>query len=663
MATATLESIFTLPGALASVIQGFQPREAQLAMAQAVKTTLDSQGTLVAEAGTGTGKTFAYLIPALLGGHKVFISTGTRNLQDQLFFKDLPLVRKALKSNVRAALLKGRANYLCPHRLELTQLGKRFQTRSEAADLQQILQWAGKSRHGDIAECDTVADSAPIWSKVTSTADNCLGAECEHLSRCFLQQARRQAQEADLVVINHHLFFASTALKSDGISELLPEPDTIIFDEAHQLYETATRLFGESLSGNQMLALVRDTLNEDRAAGGEDRQLPLEAEKLEQQLKAFRETLGREGQRSPWHELAHQAPVIAALEQLQQQLQQLQQQLEPQKERSKGLESCHHRCEQFATQLQRLTGEPQEEHIQWFETFSRSFSLYSSPLQIEQQFQQQMAQWPGCSWIFVSATLAVDNRFDHFCRQLGLDERLTTTHSWPSPFDYRYQALLYVPTAMPEPSHPDYTHAVIDHAVPLIEQSKGGVFLLFTSYRALQQGAKLLQDRVSYPLLVQGESSRSALLEQFREHGNAVLLGTGSFWEGIDVRGEALTAVVIDKLPFASPGDPVLQARIDKMRREGANPFFDYQLPQAVITLKQGVGRLIRDVNDYGVLMLCDPRLTSRSYGATFIQSLPPMTRTRKAEVIERFYRWHREMRHDRESLNSNNHHKNGDKG
>jgi len=627
--------ILAADGPFARLLQGFAPRAQQQEMATAVEQALKHNEVLVAEAGTGTGKTFAYLVPALLSGGKVIISTGTRNLQDQLFHKDIPLVRKALEVAVDVALLKGRANYLCPHRLELAQSEGRFLSRSHVSDLQKVRQWASRTQSGDLAELDELPEDSPLWPQVTSTADNCLGNDCEYLDSCHLLRARRRAQEADVVVVNHHLLFADLALKDEGFGELLPGANAFILDEAHQLPDTASGFFGNAITANQLLELARDTIAEDLKEAGESRQMRLFAEKLEKAVRDMRLVFAKEPGRGAWGEYRGVKAMQAAVAEVSDSLANLHACLKPQAARGKGLESCYERADLLLARFAELTGDTPQGYIHWYETFTRSFSLNLTPLDVAELFRKQLAAHP-CSWVFTSATLAVGDNFGHFTRQLGLDE--AQTRRWDSPFDYPRQAVLFVPEGMPEPNSPGYTDAVVEQALPVIEASGGRTFLLFTSHRALQRAAELLDGRIEYPILVQGSAPRSRLLEQFRELGNAVLLGTGSFWEGVDVRGEALSCVIIDKLPFASPGDPVLQARIDAMREAGGNPFMEYQLPQAVISLKQGVGRLIRDVNDRGVLMLCDPRLGSKSYGRVFIDSLPPMCKTRRFEVIERFY-------------------------
>lgn len=628
--------ILATDGPFARQLQGYAERPQQQELAAAVEQALADESVLVAEAGTGTGKTFAYLVPALLSGKKVIISTGTRNLQDQLFHKDIPLVRKALEVPVDVALLKGRANYLCPHRMELAQSEGRFHSRSQVADLQKVRKWATQTDTGDIAELSDLPEDSPLWSQITSTADNCLGSDCEYIDRCHLAHARKRAQEADVLVVNHHLLFADMALKDEGFGELLPGANAFILDEAHQLPDTASNFFGTSITANQLLELARDTVAEDLKEAGESRQLRIFAEKLEKTVRDMRLVFDRDPTRGPWRDVCERSEMGRSIDEVGECLENVHNCLEPLAARGKGLESCFERAQVLLARFGMLTGPTPDGFIHWYETHTRSFSINLTPMDVAQLFSKQLSARPA-SWVFTSATLAVGDNFDHFTHQLGLEN--ATTARWESPFDYPNQAVLYVPDGMPEPNSPGYTEAVIEQALPVIEASGGRTFLLFTSHRALRQAAELLEGRLDYPLLVQGEAPRTVLLDKFRSLGNAVLLGTGSFWEGVDVRGEALSCVIIDKLPFASPGDPVLQARIDAMRRAGGNPFMEYQLPQAVITLKQGVGRLIRDINDRGVLMLCDPRLGSKSYGRVFIDSLPPMSKTRKFEVVERFYR------------------------
>ena len=621
-------------GPLAQHIEGFAPRAQQQQLAAAVAATLERGGVLVAEAGTGTGKTFAYLVPALLSGLKVVISTGTRNLQDQLYHKDLPLVRDALAVPLRVGLLKGRANYLCRYRLEQTLAGGRL-GREQTAQLMAVRDWAGRTRSGDVSEVIEVAEDSPLWPRVTSTADNCLGQNCPRFQDCHVVRARREAQEADLLVVNHHLLCADLTLREEGFGEVLPGADAFVIDEAHQLPEVAGAFFGLSLSSNQVLELVRDRADEQRREAPDFTDLPERAGDVTDAFEMLHRELGRPGQRAPWTEAMALDGVRQSCERLDEALTALHEALREGAKRGPGLGNCLERCGLLRQRLRQFIDPPVADNVYWFETRPRSFTLHLTPLDISTAFRQHMSQRPG-AWIFTSATLAVGEEFGHFNRRLGLES--PTTLRLESPFDYARNALLYHPRALPDPAAPEYTAAVLEAALPVLEASRGRAFLLFTSHQALRQAADLLHERLDYPLLVQGSLPKTALLERFRTLGNAVLLGTASFWEGVDVRGEALSCVVIVKLPFTAPGDPVMQARIEALRQLGGNPFLDYQIPQAVIALKQGVGRLIRDVDDRGVLMLADPRLLTRRYGQVFLDSLPPMARTRSLERVRRFF-------------------------
>ncbi|MDH5359592.1 MAG: ATP-dependent DNA helicase [Gammaproteobacteria bacterium] len=625
-------------GPLAKTIPGYITRTQQQDMADAVMTALEDDAVLIAEAGTGTGKTFAYLVPAMMSGKKVIVSTGTKNLQDQLFYKDVPVVRDALNVPVRIAMLKGRANYLCPHRLELAEQEGRFQSRQQVSELQEIRKWGGRTRSGDIAELDTLSEDSMLWPRVTSTADNCLGQECGQINNCFLMQARKKAQEADVLVVNHHLLMADMALKDEGFGELLPGANAFILDEAHQLPEIASSFFGESLSSYQLIELAQDTIAEDMKAGSAVQTLSRSADELQKAVQDFRLGFGVEVRREGWKEVSELSEIKQGIAVINTLLAKLENALVSVSDSSKGLENCYRRCQALALKFDSMTGESPNDHIHWFETYKRSVTINLTPLNVANTFKQQM-QAQKSAWIFTSATLAVGGNFEHFSRRLGIED--ARTGCWDSPFDFKSQAMLYVPQDMPEPNTEAYTRTIVERAIPVIEACRGGVFMLFTSHRALQQAAELLEGRIDYPILIQGDSPRSRLLEQFRQKGNAVLLGTGSFWEGVDVRGEALSCVIIDKLPFASPGDPVMQARIENLRSNGGNPFMSFQIPDAVITLKQGVGRLIRDVNDYGVLMLCDPRLINKPYGKIFLDSLPRMYKSQELEMVQRFYRYH----------------------
>lgn len=635
-AASKLADVFGDGGALAEVISGYSPRAAQIEMAEKIAYAIESQQNLIAEAGTGTGKTFAYLIPAILSGKKVIVSTGTKNLQDQLFNKDLPVIRKALSRRpFKASLLKGRANYLCTYRLEQALNSAFGYSQEDAAALAQIKAWSKRTKAGDVSEVADVHDGDPIWFHATSTTDNCLGQNCPDYADCFLTKARKQAQEAEIVVVNHHLLCADWSIRETGFGELLPDAEVVIIDEAHQLADTASNFLGVTISGKQLVDLADDSLAEYFTDAKDMPDLRTACEDLQHEVKDLRLAFGLELRRGDWQDIETNPKIAGALESLQKQLARLTDQLERASVRSKGLESCFDRAEALDAQLETLINDKDGQWIKWYETYSKSFTLSRTPLDIAKEFRGFMARHKA-TWIFTSATLSVANNFVHFSKNLGLSGALS--QSWESPFDYPNQALFYHPKGLPQPSDPDFTDKIVEFALPVLEASRGRAFFLFTSHRALQRAAQLLEGKLDHPILVQGTKSKGVLLDQFKELGNAVLLATASFWEGVDVRGDALSCVIIDKLPFASPGDPVLKARMNAMEKQGRNPFFEHQLPSAIIMLRQGVGRLIRDVNDRGVLMVCDPRLLKRSYGQMFLDSVPAMKRSREIEDVRRFF-------------------------
>jgi ATP-dependent DNA helicase DinG len=630
-----LEQAFAADGALASAVKGFKLRPQQVEMARAIHDAMTRTGVLVAEAGTGTGKTFAYLVPALLAGGKVIISTGTKTLQDQLFDRDLPAVRAALATGASAALLKGRANYVCLYRLRRAMEQGQFGSREEISQLHHIHRFAAVSATGDRADLADVPEDAPVWMHATSTRDNCLGQACPNYGDCFVMRARRNALAADVVVINHHLFFADVVLRDEGVSELLPACNTVVFDEAHQLPETARLFFGETVSSTQLVELARDARAELRAAGGASPEVERLASRLDKAARDLRLVFGETAPRLAWQQALRLPGFADAIENLARSLKSLRLPLEGQAERSEGIAACARRAGTALAILARMRESELAEEVRWVEVFAHAVRLHATPLSSAVLFSRQMDDHPR-AWIFTSATLAVGEEFGHFTRELGLEQ--AAVRRWASPFDFARQALLYLPRGLPaDPNDPGYTDAVLDAAAPVLEASGGRAFLLFTTLRALRRAHERLRGLLPFPLLVQGTGSRSELLARFRSLGNAVLLGAQSFWEGVDVRGEALSVVVIDKLPFAPPDDPVLAARIEAVRARGGNPFTELQLPQAVLSLKQGAGRLIRDETDRGVLMLCDPRLAAKAYGRQILKSLPPMKLTRELAEVRSF--------------------------
>jgi ATP-dependent DNA helicase DinG len=644
-----LAAIFGEGGDLARRLPGFRFRPQQLAMAEAVAAAIASRSALLAEAGTGTGKTFAYLVPALLYGGKVIVSTGTKTLQDQLFERDLPLVRGALKVPVTLALLKGRANYVCHHYLERTAAEGRLPSKDDARYLPRIIAFARASESGDRGALADVPENATIWPLVTSTRDNCLGASCAFHADCFVLKARKAALEADVVVVNHHLFFADVMLRDEGLAELLPACNTIVLDEAHQLPDTATLFFGEQLTAGQLATLARDAEVAARTGAREVAELPDAVSGVGPAIRKLRLVLGETPGKLAQGDAARTPGFVDALDELAAALDRLAAELGLFAERSEGLANCAQRSADAIGQLARwrvgLAEAAPEERvratawIRWVDITQSGWQLNASPLSVADVFAKEVAD-SGRAWVFTSATLAVSGDFSLYQRELGLSD--AATGCWDSPFDYASQALLYVPKALPAPNSREHTEAVVAAALPVLRASGGRAFLLFTTLRALAVAREWLaaafaREGLDWPLLVQGEGSRSELLTRFRELGNAVLLGSASFWEGVDVPGAALSVVIIDKLPFAPPDDPLFAARLEHLRAEGGNPFFDYQLPQAVIALKQGAGRLIRTETDRGVLMICDPRLTDKPYGKRIWRSLPPMRRTRDLGDVEAF--------------------------
>ena len=627
---------------LAEVLPGYQPRAEQQVMAEAVAQAIDERSHLVVEAGTGTGKTFAYLIPVLLSGVKVLVSTGTRNLQDQLFHRDLPLLCGLVGRPVRIALLKGRSNYLCRHRLSLEVAAPPLPgfERSRQRALGRIVRWSETTESGDIAEVDSVADNDPIWQSVTSTRENCLGQDCPEFRRCHVLLARREAQAADVVVVNHHLLLADMALREEGFGELLPGAQAVILDEAHQFPDVAAQFFGTRFGSRVVLSLVRDAELEFTRAGLLDASGRSQLAELESAVGAISLTLTGLGDRIEWSRLPDAA--LEATEELAIALENVAARYDDPSIEEAAVRQCGRRAVEAAARLRTLLAYDESLGLQWVDNAARYFSFEFTPFEVADRLKAQAQERP-CAWVHTSATLAIGQQFGHYIQRVGADSARTLQIA--SPFDYSTQSRLYLPPNMPDPSDRGFTRALIDAALPLLRAAGGRAFLLFTSHRALGEAAQLLREAMDgddpFPLLIQGDMPRDTLVKRFREIGHAVLLGTSSFWEGVDVRGPALSIVVIDKLPFASPDDPLLKARLEGLRRTGRNGFAEHQIPQAVLTLKQGVGRLIRDPADFGVVMIGDPRLRSRSYGRSFLASLPPMPVTTQVDEAVAFLRHH----------------------
>jgi ATP-dependent DNA helicase DinG len=638
--TDEIRTIFAANGPLAQAIPGYSARAQQAEFASDVARAIRANDVLIAEAGTGTGKTVAYLVPALLYGGKVIVSTGTKTLQDQLFHRDLPAVRDALGMAVTSALLKGRANYVCHYHLERNLQDGRLPNREAVNDLQAIARFARITQTGDRSEAPEVPEDSAAWVLATSTRENCLGQQCPNFSDCFVMKARRAALEADIVVVNHHLFFADAMLRDEGTAELLPSANTVILDEAHQLPDTASLFFGESVSTGQVLDLVRDALVESLSVARDLPELQPIIRAVEKAARDLRIAVPTKDMRLPATRFSEYPALEPAVTTLVDLLLRFQKAFEHLAERSEGMESCGRRATDLLARLNRWRVTDEPELIRWVDAYSQSLALHVTPLSVAEPFRKQLEGRPR-AWILASATLAVGESFKLYQERMGLENARTAR--WPSPFDYAANAVLYLPTGLPEPNAPTFTDAVVEAALPVLRASGGRAFLLFTTLRGMRRAHELLtvafaRDGLTYPLLVQGQGTRTDLLDRFRALGNAVLVASASFWEGVDVRGEALSLVVIDKLPFAPPDDPVLAARLEALERAGRNAFIEYQVPQAAIALKQGAGRLIRDERDRGVLMICDMRLASRGYGKTIVASLPPMRRTRSLATVEQFF-------------------------
>ena len=630
------KEIFHVAGPLARALPNYAYRPEQAVMAKAVGAALARLEPLIVEAGTGTGKTFAYLIPALLSGRSVIISTGTRTLQDQLFRRDVPMLAKALGLPVKIALLKGRTNYLCRHRLDLaSQQGSLLAPeRNVARLLARVSRWAATTKTGDLAELTDLPEQSPVWPSITSTRENCLGQECAQFSRCHVFDARRNAQAADIVVVNHHLLLADLALKDEGFGDLLPGAEAVILDEAHQVPDIAAQFFGQTWSVRQVQVLMRDITAELPAAAIRAPVIVEAVLAVDGHLEGLRFALHRGAGRYEWSDLPDS--FLDALPEIETALSDLAEQLDS-LGAGAGTANCSRRAAHLANALAELRELADDSGLRWVEAAAHGMTLQFTPFEIAERLREYVESRP-CAWIFTSATLAMVSDFSHFAARIGLSEARTLRID--SPFDYRAQTRLFLPPRMPEPQDPEFADKFIDACAPLLTASGGRAFLLYTSYRGLADGVRALKARFPdppFPVLVQGEAPREALLNRFRELGNAVLLATGSFWEGVDVKGDALSIVAIDKLPFAAPDDPLLKARLEGIRRRGGNPFFEYQLPQAVLALKQGVGRLIRDFDDFGVIVIGDPRIKTKAYGRVFLESLPPSPIVTEATVAAQF--------------------------
>ncbi|MDX1795648.1 MAG: ATP-dependent DNA helicase [Hydrogenovibrio sp.] len=589
-------------------------------MAETIATVIHEKSTLLAEAGTGTGKTFAYLVPALLSGKKIIISTATKTLQEQLIGKDLPLLMKLCEVEGQARLLKGRENYLCPQRLEIAETAEQH-PKSVWKKLSLIHDWQEKTLKGDKSELTDLDENDPIWHRVCARLEFCQANGCHADTDCFYPKIKQEAIESQVLVVNHHLFCADLALRENGFGELLPEADVYVFDEAHQLPDIAAQFLGFSLSRGQLEELARDIKNAIKQESPESVEVIDQTKLLEEAIQKFNQALGKWERRWNWEEFELSKSGIKTLEAVRNQLTRLIEQIKPLVERGKSLSATYKRTQEFESQLNTWLTSSSENKIRWVESSQVRFRLHLTPLSVADPFSRQRDLLGG-AWIFTSATLSINHSFDYFIQRLGLQD--AKAHQWESPFDYEHQALIYHPVGLPDPKSPDYVKICLRAVWPLLIASKGCAFLLFTSHKALLEAKGILAQHWQGTLLSQGDAPKSELLEKFKQSDEAILLGTSSFWEGVDVKGNDLKLVMIDRIPFIPPDDPVVQARESALKQKGLNGFFHFQIPEATIALKQGAGRLIRSTEDRGVLVLCDPRISQKSYGKIVIGSLPP---------------------------------------
>ncbi len=624
-------------GPFAKQHESFSPRRAQIEMATRIQAVIADASSLVAESGTGTGKTYAYLVPLLLSEKRAIVSTGTKHLQEQLFLRDIPHVLDTLALSAKVALLKGRSNYLCLHRLQQLRTSSRRLDAKQRSDLETIVMWLPRTKRGDVSEVSDVNETSPLWPQVTSTVDNCIGQNCSFYEDCYVNKARKTAATSDLIVINHHLYFADKALKNDGFGALLPEAQTIVFDEAHQLPDVASNFLGSSFSSWQILELASDVRAAELKEKSSIGDLIPQTAALEKTIADYRLSFGLSERRMAWEDACAEVPALnKKIQHLADLLSDYADVLEKASVKGEALERCYERAQELAGECQSIADQEESlKHVRWIEISRKTFRINDTPLDIGGELSQYFGNQQQAR-IFTSATLSVDGKFDHFAKNVGLPSDVET-QTWESPFDFYEQAVLYVPEGLPAPKDPDFSERFFDATLPIIRAAGGAVFVLFTSFKHMEGFHDLLLDEMledEFTVLMQGQTTKRELLTEFQTEDNAVLLGTMSFWEGVDVPGDDLRCVIIDKLPFESPFDPVIKARLKAMEEVGENPFMGHQVPRAVITLRQGAGRLIRSARDKGVLMVCDARLRRTHYGRVFLDSLPRMRRTADQDKV-----------------------------
>lgn len=626
---------FGSSGLLARQLPGYEDRGAQRRLSEAVERVLEDGGVLLAEAGTGTGKTLAYLLPAVEAGRRVVISTGTKNLQEQLVDKDIPVLARALGRPLSVAVMKGRGNYLCLTRFESFRKAGTYRRFEEIPLFQAVERWLPDTTTGDRAEIEDLPDGVDFWREISATSENCVGGSCPSFQSCFVTRMRQDAERADLVIVNHHLLCADLAVKDAGYGAVIPDYDTLVLDEAHLIEDTAAQYFGKQVSSLKVDELCRDVERELKAATLDAREVYSQVESLRHRADSAFKLLARAaGQRLAAGWMSGRAAEEGGA--LLNRLQGLSAAILAVPERGEGLTGLATRAAQVKDELGFLLEAKDPDHVYFCEARGRYVALRATPIDVAPLLRERLWQ-PARAAVLTSATLAVDGGFAHLRSRLGLEGEHVEEVLLPSPYDFARQAVLYVPKRMPEPQSPAFVDRAAEETEALLELSQGRAFVLFTSYQNLHKVAERLAGRVPWPLLVQGEAPRATLIEQFRRTPHAVLLATASFWQGVDVAGEQLSCVIVDKLPFASPADPVVSARIDRLKNQGGNPFAEYQVPVAILMLKQGLGRLIRSASDRGILAVLDSRLVEKSYGRRFLQSLPPARLVHDLEQVREF--------------------------
>lgn len=635
----TTDDFFSVNGPLNDCLEDYQLRTEQVEMAKSIIGTIEDKSSLVVEAGTGVGKTFAYLYPALLKGGKVVISTATKNLQDQLFFNDIPKIREALKISVKVNILKGRGNYICKLRMENTIQEGMFFNKEDAQHLQLIKAFSDNTDSGEVSEISEIPETSTIWPMVTSTKENCLGQDCEFYKECFLVKARKEALESEVLIVNHHLFFADFVLKDEELSEILPKANTIIFDEAHQIPLVASFFLGQSISSSQISNLIQDCQQGLKKYPDTIKVLDALSKDLQEIIFELKKIVSPFPARLNINNLKNYENFEKTYNSLIEKLELLGITLSKHSEENAELQKLFERSSELNIKFSSWLKKDNQNNIYWLEVFARTVQFNETPISISEQFNK-FQEKSDSAWIFTSATLSINGSFDHFVKLLGLEKAMT--QYLQSPFNYSENAFLYVPKEIPDSKDELFNLVLVKKALPLIKASKGRAFVLATSLKSMEEIGALLKDElkkneINYPVITQGEGPKSDLLQQFKKHGNAILIGSLSFWEGIDVRGPTLSLVIIDKLPFQSPGDPVFESKIKLLSEEGINAFMSMQLPEAIIRLKQGVGRLIRDDYDKGVMVICDKRIIEKSYGIKIWKSLPPFKRTRNESAVINF--------------------------